>query len=154
MSNKLPERRDYKAEPFGRLLQSMNNYFHSKRMNGMLQQIDQFFAQPMFKNSFPIKVSEKENKFIITGQLPGIDKEQINVKINNNYITITIYNEDILTEENNLKNIKVKKQSVIKYSRIITLPFTINVKKVYASYKNGLLEIQVQKENGENITID
>ncbi len=50
-------------------------------------------------NQFKTDVKETENEYIIQAELPGIKKDNINVELNNDYLTITANNDEIIEEE-------------------------------------------------------
>lgn len=146
--------RNEKNEPFGDLLRTMNDFFQERPVKGILQNIDEFFSRPLLAASFPINVKETKTEHVISAELPGINKEQINISILENTVIISIYHEEMITEENSQQQIISKKQSSSQQSRSVSLPYLINERKVTASYKNGLLQIRVPKEKGKTIDID
>lgn len=54
-----------------------------------------FFDNVMDRSEigFRTDVKEKDDKYIIDAELPGMDKEDINVEMDDNYLTITANNE-------------------------------------------------------------
>ncbi|WP_175991247.1 Hsp20/alpha crystallin family protein [Bacillus sp. Marseille-Q1617] len=144
-----------KKKGFGDLMQSMNEFFHEKPMRGMLQSIDDFFTSASNPfNSFPVDFKELDDYYLITSELPGVKKEQINLEVFPNFVTITITNMELYSEENEKKQIIRKKQSMNRSSRTIPFPTTVNEKDVKASYKDGLLQIKVEKQSGRKISIE
>jgi HSP20 family protein len=153
MSSKLPyDPREH--EHFGEIMKQMNQFFHQKPVRGFLQSIDDFFRSPFPHLSFPIDVSENEREHIIQAQLAGVTRDQIQIDVLGNAITITVNNREELTEEDDNKQLYRKRQTLSRSSRTISLPFPINEKAVKATYKNGLLDIRVHKKKGRIITID
>lgn len=87
-------------EPFGDLMRSMNQLFHEKPGRGFLQTMDDFFKNPFpASSSFHVDVAETEKEHIISAELPGINKEQIQIDILDNYITISVKSSEMITEE-------------------------------------------------------
>jgi HSP20 family protein len=144
-----------KKKGFGDLMQSMNEFFHEKPMRGMLQSIDDFFTSASNPfNSFSVDLKEHAEYYLITAELPGVKKEQINLEVFPNFITITIINNEIYSEENEKNQTIRRKQSLNKSSRTIPFPSTVNDKDVKASYKDGLLQVKVEKQSGKKIIIE
>ncbi|NQD64533.1 Hsp20/alpha crystallin family protein [Bacillus haikouensis] len=140
---------------FGDLMHSMNEFFHEKPMKGMLQSIDEFFTSASNPfNSFPVEFKELEDFYLVTAELPGVKKEQINLEVFPNFVTITITNMEHYSEENKNNQVIRKKQSMNRSSRTIPFPSLVNDKDVKASYKDGLLQIKVEKQTGRKISIE
>lgn len=142
-----------KLEPFGDLIKSVHQFFQDRPVRGVLQSIDDFFKQPFPHASFPVDIRDAGDKQIITAALPGVKKEQISLDILGNSLTISIKNEDILTEEDDKNKIIRRFGSYQSSSRMITLPHPIDEKKVKASYHDGLLEITIPKIQGKKIDL-
>lgn len=142
-------------EPFGDLIKSMNQFFHEKPARGLLQTMDEFFKNPFpTSSSFHVNVAETDKEHIISAELPGINKEQIQIDILDNYITISVKSAEMITEEDEKNKIFRRQQSMQRSSRTIALPQPVNEKKVKAVYQNGLLQITVPKQQGKRIFID
>lgn len=159
MSSKLPgDKNNHKPqlpEPFRELVKSMNDFFTDKPMRGFLQSIDDFFKTPFpVGSSFHVETVETGQEYIISAELPGVKKEQIQLNITGNYLTITVENKEIETEENDLTHVYRRKFVQQQSSRTIALPHTINEKSVKASYRDGLLQIRIPQEKGKVIDID
>ncbi|MCA1054595.1 Hsp20/alpha crystallin family protein [Rossellomorea aquimaris] len=155
MPNHLPNDSSKKKNGFGDLMQSMNEFFHEKPMRGMLQSIDEFFtsaANPF--QSFPVNLKEHDHHYLIVAELPGVKKEQINLEVFPNFVTITITDMLHYTEENEKHQVIKSKQTMNRSSRTIPFPSVVNEKDVKASYKDGLLQIKVEKQSGKRISID
>ncbi|MBS4190991.1 Hsp20/alpha crystallin family protein [Bacillus sp. FJAT-49705] len=147
--------RKAKNEPFGELMKSMNQFFHEKPVKGLLQTMDDFFKNPFpSHSSFHIDVHETAGEHIITAELPGVNREQIQLDVLDNYITITVNSNELFTEEDENQKIVKRRQSMQRSSRTIPLPQPINESKVKATYQNGLLQIRIPKQLGKKIIID
>ncbi|WNS73988.1 Hsp20 family protein [Bacillus sp. DTU_2020_1000418_1_SI_GHA_SEK_038] len=139
----------------GDLMKSMNQFFNEKPVRGFLQTMDEFFRNPFpFHSPFHVDVRETAEEHIITAELPGVKREQIQLDVLDNYVTISVQSHEILTEEDENQKMIKKRQSMQRSSRTIPLPQTITESKVKASYQNGLLKIRVPKQKGKHINID
>lgn len=153
MENK--RNREEKNEPFGELMRSMNHFFHDKPIKGLLQTMDEFFKNPFpYSSPFQVGMDETDKYYIITAELPGVNREQIHLDILGSYITISVRSVESFTEEDSNKNIVKRRQSMQKSTRTIPLPQPIDESKAKASYQNGLLTIQVPKLKGKQLLID
>jgi HSP20 family protein len=92
----------------------------------------------------PIELLEKENKYVISAELPGLEK---------NNVTIDLTDEDILllkgekqeTKKENNEEIHFTEISYGSFRREIRLPSDIEKEKISASFKNGTIEISLPK---------
>lgn len=148
MSSNLPKGPGNFQDPFRHL---MNDFFHKKPVKGFLQSMDEFFQMPF--STFPVQVQELDDTTLITAELPGVKKEQINIDVLDRSITITVKNMEVVTEEDEKNNYYKKSQSMQHLSRNIYLGQLIDESKVKATYQNGLLKIHVPKPKGKKINI-
>ncbi|MBP2241330.1 HSP20 family molecular chaperone IbpA [Cytobacillus eiseniae] len=151
----MSESKKGKNEPFGDVMKSMNHFFQEKPVRGFLQSMDEFFKNPFPSTStFQVNVNETSDEHVISAELPGINREQIQIDILDNYVTITVLSTESITEEDEKQKTIKKQQSMRKSIRSIPLPQPIDENKVKASYKNGLLQIRIPKQKGKQITIE
>ena len=110
-----------------------------------------FFGDNLMKNknygSFnpSVNIAENDAEYGIELAAPGFNKEDFNIKIENDILTISAeINEENKEEATNYTRIEFKKQS---FSRSFTLPENeINEEEIKANYKNGLLLISLPKK--------
>ena len=155
MTSKLPKEPNKKRnEPFGEIIEQMNQFFQERPIKGLLQNIDEFFHSPFPSSSIPIEVEETNQEYLIQAKLPGISKEQIQLNVLGNTISIVINNRVDLIEEDEKNQVFRQKKSLTQSSRTIPLPQQINEQLVRASYQNGLLQVIIPKQKGKSIVID
>ena len=87
---------------------------------------------------------KKSGDFHVEIDLPGIRKEDIEVKIDNNVLTIS--GERKMKKEVNKKDYYLLESSFGRFERSFTLPKGIDQEKIDAEYKNGRLTIDLEKE--------
>ncbi len=75
-----------------------------------------------------VDITETDNEVHVIVELPGVEKEDI--KMHGTETTLSI---DVDTAER-------------KYHKIVELPVKVDTKKAKASYKNGVLEVKLQKK--------
>lgn len=137
--------------PFGDFRNTMNEFLHARPVKGFLQSMDEFFQTPF--STFPVYVKETDDSHFITAELPGIKREQITIDALDRTIHILVKNSETITEEDELRNIYRKSQSVQQMSRKIYLGYPINEKRIKATYQNGLLKITIAKPKGKKIEL-
>lgn len=106
------------------------------------------FSLPNFSRSnttLPaVNITENENEFIVKVAVPGMDKKDFNINLDNNILTIQSEKET-KTDESEL-NYTHKEYSYESFKRTFTLPKNVvDNENVMATYKNGELEILIPK---------
>ena len=92
-----------------------------------------------------IDISETDAAYKIEAELPGINQKEIDVKIDNNILTIQGKKEDIKEEKE--KNYHLRERYYGAFQRSISLPNNIEPEKIKASFENGVLNISVPKND-------
>ena len=92
-----------------------------------------------------IDISETDAAYKIEAELPGINQKEIDVKIDNNILTIKGKKEDIKEEKE--KNYHLWERYYGAFQRSISLPNNIEPEKIKASFENGVLNISVPKND-------
>ncbi|HRX00913.1 MAG TPA: Hsp20/alpha crystallin family protein [Cyclobacteriaceae bacterium] len=111
--------------------------------------IDKFFNESIQKsgmNTFVPKVDiiESEKAFELQVEVPGMNKEDFKIEVNDNYLTIS--GERKLSSEKKEKNFHSIETSYGTFTRSFTLPENVNTDKIHAKYNNGILELTVPKD--------
>ena len=100
------------------------------------------------KNTHPaIDIKESENEYTIIADLPGFDKSNINLSIDEGYLTIKA-NQEKVSDSNG--RYMLKERSMRNYSRTFSLPDNALDSKVSAKYTNGTLNITIPKSKEIN----
>jgi HSP20 family protein len=90
-----------------------------------------------------IEMFEKEDRFIVKAELPGINEEDIDVSVIGE--TLTIKGERKAETETKEEEYYCCERSYGSFFRSISLPSTVDAKKIEASYSDGVLEISLPK---------
>ncbi len=91
-----------------------------------------------------IEMFEKDNDVVIKAELPGINKEDMDISITNDVLTIK--GEYKKSEEIKEENYYIREKVYGNFSRTIGLPPDVNTDKVEAELKNGVLQIVFAKK--------
>jgi HSP20 family protein len=91
----------------------------------------------------PINVWASDDEAIIRAELPGIGPENIEITMVNDTLTVSASK----TAEALGEGVSCQRQERFcgKFSRSLQMPFTVDSEKVKASFKNGILEINVPR---------
>jgi len=90
-----------------------------------------------------VDILDQGDYFELCAELPGMEKKDIDVEINENLIVIK--GEKKMNQEINEEKYFHREMTYGKILREITLPEKINQEKVKATYENGLLKITLPK---------
>jgi HSP20 family protein len=91
----------------------------------------------------PVDLYEEKDEIIVKTELPGMSKEDIQVNITDHLLTIK--GEKKKEEEIKEEDYYRSERSYGSFSRSVDLPGEIQIEKVQASFKNGVLEIRLPK---------
>ena len=90
-----------------------------------------------------IDVSETKNELVIKAELPGLDPKDIDISMNNGYLTIK--GEKKHEKEEKDENYHLIEKSYGSFTRSVRLPREVQNDKITASFKNGVLRITLPK---------
>ncbi len=93
----------------------------------------------------PVKLCEKEGKFVLKAQLPGIKKEEIDVEVTEDSIKIKAE----IKEEKEEENIYKSEFRYGRFMRTIPLPEEVKSEDAHAEFKDGILTVCVPKVEKE-----
>jgi HSP20 family protein len=87
---------------------------------------------------------EKDGNYQITADLPGINKEDVSVSLENGYVTLSGKKESSKEEKD--ADYYMKETRYGSFSRSFKLPGKVHEDKVDATYKDGVLTIVLPKK--------
>jgi HSP20 family protein len=93
--------------------------------------------------SVDIEMSETKNEIVVRAELPGIDKDKIEVDVTDTVVTIK--GEKTKQEEAGDERYYYAELVYGSFVRSLELPAAVQPDKVKASFKNGVLEIRLPK---------
>lgn len=116
----------------------------SKRFSDIM---DEFFDDAVNnrRDSFvpSIDISETDDKFLITAELPGMKKEDINISLENSRLSIS--GERSFESEEKGKTFHRVETQYGSFNRSFQLPDNVDEGSIEANYENGLLNITIEK---------
>lgn len=130
-----------------------------QQLNRLRNEIDRLFGSPLaplegfiepattslFEGWSPsVDLYEEKDKFIVRAEMPGMKKEDIDVTASGD--TITISGEKKHEEEaKEGKDTYRSERFFGRFQRTITLPAAMDISKIEANYKDGVLSLTVPK---------
>ncbi len=91
-----------------------------------------------------VNVSESEKEYKISFAVPGIPKEELKIKVEDNVLNVS-HEEKTGKEENEKEHYIRREIRYGSFSRSFELPEEINEDKINASYNNGVLTVYIPK---------
>ncbi len=92
----------------------------------------------------PVDVYETEGEVIVKAELPGVNKEDIEVTIKENAVHIKAERKE--EKEENTENVHRVERFYGRIERVVPLPVDVKADKAKAEYKDGVLELRIPKE--------
>jgi HSP20 family protein len=91
----------------------------------------------------PVDVYEDSNGLTLKMEVPGIDEKDIDVRIENN--VLTVHGERKFEKEEKEENFQRVERRYGSFTRSFTLPNTVDTEGVSADYDKGVLRIHLNK---------
>ena len=131
-------------------IQKRNNYQHDPFFDAF----DDFF-KPVFyddrADSMRTDIKETENGYQLDVEMPGFDKKDIKISLENGYLTVSA-EKSSKEEENKDKNEKyIRKECTVSCSRSYYVGDDIERENVKAKYDNGMLTLTVPKSQPKQL---
>lgn len=120
-----------------------NNLVFPALMNEIFKP-DWFGGLENFSSNVPaVNIKENEKDFELELSVPGRKKDDFNIEIDDNVLTVS---SEINTEnEISEKNYTRREFGYTSFKRAFTLPESIDVEKIKASYEDGILKFTLPK---------
>ena len=91
-----------------------------------------------------VNIKEDEKNFVLDLAVPGINKKDLKIELNEDVITVSSESK----EENEVNNEDFKRRefSYRSFCRSFYLPENVNKEKIEANYKDGILSVVLPKD--------
>lgn len=113
------------------------------------REFDDLF-RPVFceseRNNMKTDIRETENSYEVAVDMAGFDKKDINVKLENGYVTISAKREE--KDENKRY---LRRERSVSCSRSYYVGDKVNEKDIKAKYENGTLTVEIPKKEEKEI---
>ncbi len=124
-----------------------------RRNSNGLDIFDDVFADPFFSEKenriMRTDLKEKEGKYYLEIDIPGFDKEDIKIELQDGYLTISAEKDDE-KEEKHVKYLKRERFSGM-CSRSYYVGDNVKEEDIKANFKNGILTVEFPKEQEKKI---
>ena len=126
-----------------------------RRMPGWLTEADveEFGWHPA------VDVVEKEDEFVLTAELPGMEHEDVDVEVEEDVLRVRGRKEEVSekAETEGETTYRISEREFGSFSRTFTLPRSVDPKEISAGFRNGVLEVHMPKREvarGRKIAIE
>lgn len=132
---------------FDSIHQELNNFLRDTFMESM-------FSHPLNLKKLStwrpaIELKQGDKNYAVKVQLPGVNKEDIHIDLNNDYMTVTAEIKEEKTEKGEDEKIHASEFRYGKYIRTISFDNPIKTDNCVAEFKNGVLSITLPKQKIE-----
>jgi HSP20 family protein len=138
-------------QPFETLRNQVDRLFHDFQ-TGFLQAPSYhslFDLEPFWRRDFGFAVTpavdivEKDKAFEITAELPGLDAKNIDIQLADRMLTIKGEKQE--EKEEKTRDRYVSERRYGSFRRTLQVPGSVDVDKIEASYKSGVLTVTMPK---------
>ncbi|WP_340819263.1 Hsp20/alpha crystallin family protein [Methanolobus sp. WCC4] len=90
-----------------------------------------------------VDIEEKDDEIIVTTDLPGVSKDDVNIDIKNNRVWINANTHKELKEEK--EGYLMRERTYNRFARAFNLPSAVNEEQASAKLEDGVLTIKIPK---------
>lgn len=129
----------------------------SQRMSGLMRHA-LMFGSPLFQKmpqgagfdfTPAVDLEETKDAYIVKSDLPGLEKDKIDLTVKENVLTIEGVRETTNKTEDQESGYYAQERSYGSFARSLSLPGPVDESKITAVYKNGVLTITLPKVPGQ-----
>jgi HSP20 family protein len=131
---------------------TINRFEPSRGESALQHQINRLFSEAFDRSSEegnlttwapPVDIHETENQLVVKADLPDINPEELDIRVENNILTIRGERKfEKKVDEGNYLRVE---RSYGAFSRSFALANTVNTEAIKADYKNGVLTLSIPK---------
>lgn len=122
------------------------------QMQNMLKNFQDFGEELAFGTNVPVDIKEEDEKVVVSADLPGVEKENINLKADEEGLEIVAESSHEYKEENE-KYIRQERSSR-SFRRRVLWPSEVDPESITAEYEDGVLTVEADKEESEDWDIE
>ncbi len=97
-----------------------------------------------FESNYPkVDVREEKDGYVLEADLPGLSEKDIEVRVENNLLTISSSKKEEKEEKKN--GYLMRERKAYSFTRSFTLPEDVSRENIAAQFKNGVLTLTLAK---------
>ena len=117
----------------------------------MMDEMERRFWGSNGMSSFKTDIRDEGGAYVLEAELPGFQKEDINIQLSDNYLTITAEHRTESEEKDKKGNYIRRERTWGSYSRSFDVS-GIDCANIKAAYKDGVLTLTLPKQKKEEPT--
>lgn len=125
----MKKKKNSSRPPVRNYLKQIDDFFEQTPLRNVIADLNHFFQKGNRLLTFPVDLYEVGEELVVTAELPGIQKEQIQIEIQSEYLKVSVKEEILEEEEQTSHNYYRRERSISEASRLIKLPYSINKKR-------------------------
>ena len=114
-----------------------------ERLNKIFEEFERLGPRTVAVETFPIDIIDESDNIKILADLPGFNKEDIEIWIEDGDLVIKAVRKE--EKEEKAENYIRRERRYGEVYRKIALPVEVDIDKIKATYNNGVLEITIPK---------
>jgi HSP20 family protein len=125
-----------------------------REINSLPFRLDRLFDEPFFQTGRLdadglgvwnplVDLYEKDENYVIKAELPGMNKKDISIDVKDRLLTLS--GERSFDNEVKDDHYYRRERSNGKFHRVFTLPVDVDADKISATFKDGVLTIEIPK---------
>ena len=134
-------------------MQTITRFDPFRNLTALQEQFNRLFDEGFFRRlgedsaltswAPSVDIYETQDELVVTADLPGINEKNLDVRVENNTLTIRGERkfEQTVSEENYLR----VERTYGSFSRSFSLPNTVNAEAIQADYGHGVLTVRMPK---------
>ncbi len=122
------------SDPFSDLARFRNT------MNRLFSSAMPLGAQGLFP---PVNVWSNNEKAVVTAEVPGVNKEDMDISVENDALTVKGHREHV--EIGDDESFRKRERGYGSFRRVIGLPYAVDPENVNAEYKDGILRVELHR---------
>jgi HSP20 family protein len=125
-------------------------------LSGFDRYLDSFFrdnfldpAERVFNRLPTVDVKETEKAYVLEAELPGLDEKDVEIRLDGSTLTLQSKKEEKEEKEANAGDgsYLIRERRFSSFSRSFKLPENADKEGITASFKNGILSLEINKKN-------
>lgn len=132
---------------FDSIHQELNNFLRDTFMESMFSHPLNLRKTSTWRPAIEVKQNDKD--YAVKVQLPGVKKEDINIDLNNDYLTVSAEIKEEKESKGENEKVHTSEFRYGKYVRTISFDNPVKTENCIAEFKNGVLSITLPKQKIE-----
>jgi len=134
--------RRMKRNSFDNMFDSMQNMFEEVQDRGL----------EMLEGRVPVDIRDEDGEIVVKADLPGVSKEDINLRADEESLEISAESSTEI-EEKNEKYLR-RERSSRSFRRTVSWPTSVEVESISAEFEDGVLTVTAEKTESSGKDID